>query len=551
MEVREATIEDVSDLVRLNAEAQSIHVRIAPDVFHDGDEAELLEFFRIAGPYDWSDNDIVTDQRAPGTIVGNWIGNYGSDKPDWLARYASWRRLILGCNSQWWWTMQFAFNGDNTPIRRLAANTEALAEINAGLGKLVVNSRIVREPIVLPHCPPSKTVSRFVKDLTTISSAKGGARSVLSDLCLRHWRIPMKKIVAGELQRAGHKVVLLPFHQAMSERSAQALRRFVEQGGLLIADLRPAVMNEHGRSLKQGFLDATFGITRVQVKGDLALQGKPVIKLKIGPVAALAGFKEEMRVDRSVRARPGAVVGGAVQGVPICIVNRVGKGRAVLLNFALAGYAGWRKEGSAAPARRYISELLAQVGVKPTVRVTTGGQWTDSVHAARWRNGSMRILALDRYPIEPERDAKPLRVKVQWPERGYVYEIRAHRALGPRDALETELAVHVPKLYAWMPYAIGDVTLGAPAGARPGQRVAITVGLGASRAQRAPHVVTLDVYGPDGSWKHYFRQRLRLSGAQARTHITLAHNAPPGDWKLVAGEVISGKTAQRTLRVGE
>ena len=46
MEVREATIEDVSDLVRLNAEAQSIHVRIAPDVFHDGDEAELLEFFR-------------------------------------------------------------------------------------------------------------------------------------------------------------------------------------------------------------------------------------------------------------------------------------------------------------------------------------------------------------------------------------------------------------------------------------------------------------------------------------------------------------------------
>jgi len=509
---------------------------------------ELLRFFRIAGPYDWPDNDIVIDQHQPGTIIGNWIGNYGNNIPDERATYVSWRRLLLGCNSQWWWTLRLAFNGDNTPVRRFATNIEAFAEIRAGLGKLIVNSELVHEKIVMPHCPPSEHVAKFYADLTSIQGAKDTARAILHDLCLHHWRIPMDKIVAGELHRGGHKVVLLPYHQAMRQKDAQALRRFVESGGLLIADLRPAVMNQHGRWLNAGLLDDVFGIVRRAIEGSPALRGKPKITAKEGPAAALADLQGELRVDRAVTARPGAEVGGTVEDVPICIFNRVGKGRAVLLNFALDEYRTLRTTGSAGPMQDFFSALFAEAGIKPTVRVTRNGRPMDGLYMPRWRNGSMSVIGLDRNPIDPARD-DPAKATIRWPQRGYVYEVRPHRFLGMRDTVETELAVHVPKLFAWLPYEIGDVTIQAPAAARAGTRVPITVGLGAPEGQRAPHVVCLDVYRPDGTWCHYFRERLRLTGPEASTHIALAHNAPAGVWRFRATEVISGKTVEHTFRV--
>jgi len=511
---------------------------------------ELLRFFRIAGPYTWPDNDIVFDQHTPGTIIGNWIGSYlPYGQPADHARYYTWQRVLLGCNSQWWWTLVYAMNGDNTPVDRFAANTEELAELQTGLGKLIINSEVVRDPVVLPYCPASDLVSQFYSDLTSVQASKDAMRGILHELGLRHWRIPMDRIAAGELDDGEHKVVLLPYHQATSEESATALRRFVEAGGLLIADLRPAIMNEHGRPLANGLLDDVFGIRRQELDGAPAEHGKPTVIADSGPVTALGNWEGELRADKSVAAGPGAEVGGMVGEVPICIKNRFGAGTAVLLNFALDEYVAARAGGAAWPVQEMFARLYAAAGVRPTVHVTVGEERPlDGLYMQRWRNGSMRIVGLDRSPINPARDG-PAKITIRWPEKGHIYDIRAHRLLGERDTVETSLAIKAPRVYAWLPYEIGEVTIDAPPTVLAGERMPITVGLSAPEGQRAGQIVCLDVHRPDGTWRHYLRQRLRLNGPEVETHIALAYNAPPGTWRLTATEVISGKRAERTFDV--
>jgi hypothetical protein len=507
-----------------------------------------MEFFRIAGPYDWTDNDIVIDQHKPGTIVGNWIGNYGANIPDSAADYHSWRRLILGCNSQWWWTLRYAFNGDNTPVRRFAANTEAFARIHGGLGDLALESRMTREPVALPHCPPSELVSLFHAEFTSILPAKDAAREILADLGLRHWRIPMARIAAGELERAGHRVLLLPYHQAMSAEDAAAIERFATAGGVVVADVRPAIFNEHGRPLERGLLDALFGIARLKAEGAGSVRGKPVFKAGGWASAAFDGFQGELTADKLVKPLPGVHASGEVGGAPICLSRSVGKGKAILLNFALDDYATLRTTGSAEPLRRLLGGILAEAGISPTVRVTCQGRTLDGCHLTRWENGPMRLVAIDRYPIEPSRDA-PARVTVKWPERGRVYDVRACKDLGVVDTVETDLAVHTPAMYAWLPYAVGDVKIAAPASVRPGQRVNVGVALSLAAEKRAAHVVTLDVFGPDGAWRYWDRERLVLTGPEAQAVLALEHNAPPGRWTLRATEAVTGRRAEHALVV--
>jgi hypothetical protein len=407
---------------------------------------------------------------------------------------------------------------------------------------------MVRDPIAIPHCPPSELVSTFSAELTSILGAKDAMRFMLFDMGLRHKRIPMKQIVTGALQKENMKVVLLPYHQAMGRKDAEALAGFVGQGGTLIADVRPAIMNEHGRPLKEGYLDATFRVTRRQPEGADAVQGRPRIAARTGPAAALVRLKGELRADRTVELRRGVKAGGSIDGVPICIVNKVGNGQAILLNFPIDDYLTLRTTASAEPIRRLFSEVFAKLGILPTIRITHRGRTLDGMNFTRWRNGDMRLVALDRYPIDPARDV-PVKVSVRWPKAGYIYDVRAGKALGKRDTVTTEVAVHVPKLYAWLPYEIGDFRVQGPPEASCGERVEILIDLGNARAERAPHIFTFDVFGPDGEWKHYHRQRAVGQAPKTKVSFHLAHNAPPGRWKLTATEVLSGKTAEHAVNV--
>ena len=79
-----------------------------------------------------------------------------------------------------------------------------------------------------------------------------------------------------------------------------------------------------------------------------------------------------MKIDPTVTLSTGKALGQAFQihywsglNTPVCIVNDLGKGRAVLLNFSLFE----------APASPLVSQLLASAGAEPPVRVDRLKRW--------------------------------------------------------------------------------------------------------------------------------------------------------------------------------
>ena len=63
------------------------------------------------------------------------------------------------------------------------------------------------------------------------------------------------------------KVIILPKTVCLSDKEAQALKEFVYDGGILIADYLCGMMDQHGKGREKGVLDDLFGIVRDESTG--------------------------------------------------------------------------------------------------------------------------------------------------------------------------------------------------------------------------------------------------------------------------------------------
>ena len=80
---------------------------------------------------------------------------------------------------------------------------------------------------------------------------------LIQSLGLDYEDLNPQEILAGKLK--DFKVLFLPYSQALSRKEAAAIKEFVRNGGLLIADFTPGIMNEHGKFLDDSLLADVFG----------------------------------------------------------------------------------------------------------------------------------------------------------------------------------------------------------------------------------------------------------------------------------------------------
>ena len=94
---------------------------------------------------------------------------------------------------------------------------------------------------------------------TSFPANRDGWVSVLDDLGLSFRFVAAPQVEAGALQ--GKRVFVLPYSAALSDREVAAIRRFVEEGGVLLADGAAGLFDEHVAWRETGALDALFGVT--------------------------------------------------------------------------------------------------------------------------------------------------------------------------------------------------------------------------------------------------------------------------------------------------
>lgn len=330
-------------------------------------------------------------------------------------------------------------------------------------------------------------------------------------------------------------------------REAEAIRRYVQAGGTVIADVQPGVCDQHGKPVRPGLLDDLFGLERIEGPGLLAQAEGEVTGL--GQVIALPGID----VDGNVRAA-GAQAMGSAGEVPLVLVKQTGAGRTVLLNYSFGSIARARMEPAALAHREVLYALLATAKVTPQVQVTVGEEPLRGLETVRYADGPVQYLGFLKQRIAPDEPTTAARISTT--ERLHTWDLRTGEYLGLVDAWDARFVPSRGSLFARLPYRVDGLRLSVSKGAVEANErerlavIACTVRLLTGDATPGRQWVNVRVLGPDGVERRHYARNVAVEGGSAVSYVPMALSDQPGTWTVIARDVISGERAEASFTLG-
>ncbi|MHC5069970.1 MAG: hypothetical protein ACYTGO_05725 [Planctomycetota bacterium] len=199
---------------------------------------------------------------------------------------------------------------------------------------------------------------------TSIAARHGWVR-ILEDLGTQPRLVPAPEL-AKRLQAAPPRLLVLPATLALDAASGRAIRKFVNDGGVVVADHSTGLYDEHLRRRDVGLLDPMFGIQRRSLlyQDQLVAQGLPAAAGRLTTGAAAA--------ERGLR---GGLAETAAGDLRVQLERNVGKGRAIYLNLAMCEYGRVRLDqkrlSAALDLRQRVRWVLREAGVSTPVVVVS------------------------------------------------------------------------------------------------------------------------------------------------------------------------------------
>ncbi len=495
-------------------------------------------YYRDFASLAWA--DFASDDMLYGA---GWFGGYPGNRNDAYMRYFPWRTLFKGANSYWVWAgygsagSVMAFDTSLYPFFQVAC--EQIAEIKSGIGKLLITADRQHDGIALLYSPASVHVATYTDKFPDIDTTLNAVVRIVHDLGLECRVLSSAQVEQGELTNDEFRALIMPSCQAVSEAEAEAIRRFADNGGHVIADLRPGVTDEHGKPYEAGILDDLFGVKQA---GAFTRVDKPDLLPEFGILG----------LDGSLQLAGATALG---DGPPYLTSHASGKGMARLLNFGLDVYnPGKPTAGTPAGATiRFMGEMLGGAGVGVPVALSPT---RPNVEISRFRNGDVEYVGvIQGLPSDPinytNKVAPPLEAEaatLEFGRRAHIYDVRAGRYLGQTATVQTEVTPSVAQLYALLPYRVESVTMARSPRMQAGAEEPLTLTVKAD-GEVGTHVVHIDIIGPDGEARGYYSQNLLAEEGSAITSIRFALDDQPGEWTIVATDVASGVTGRTTVVV--
>jgi beta-galactosidase len=466
----------------------------------------------------------------------NWMG-YTKDADSLLEKY--WRMITRGCDSVWWWRWDalgrfhgwLAPNLDPFPaVKEILCDTQI---VRAGLSDLLLASQMQTDGIGILYSLPSGYAAR-VQDSPTYGSYESSHTAfhyALRSLGLNFLYFTDRQMRLGEVDLGQFKVIILPMTQALDRREADLLRAYVRRGGVLIADVRPAIYDGHVKPLPAGQLDDVFGIRRTGFAA--ASPGEAVILKADHELPSLKRMR--VRADAGVQATK-ATAAGVAEKAPLLLVHPFGQGRAILLNLGLSNLQVLGSKGTPEEAAAEIVQwALAPTGVVPPLSLAgANGQRLRDVELTRWCNGPVQIVSLFRHQGLPEMATLNL------PRPLHVYDLKAARDLGKQQSVSLTVTPYRAQFFALSPQPLRPVEVQVTPVVQPGGLQRVRVASTLSDGQQA---VKVHVLLPDGSLADWFSAVVVTDKQGVVVNVPVAYNDPRGTWTVKATELYTGTTA--------
>jgi len=328
---------------------------------------------------------------------------------------------------------------------------------------------------------------------------------LLEDLGRPYRFVTSEEVERGDLAKRGYRVLILSHALSLSDREAQAVRTFVEHGGVLVGDGAPGMYDEHGRRLSTPHLLEFFG-------------------------PPMVGLITE---------------------------RRFGRGRAIHVNADVTRYVRDRLMAQEPELHRTMGRILESALGTPEFRVTDpSGQPVVGVEIQAFRNGALTLLAIQSNPeldigsmdgASNKRFEAARSLEVTWRGERFVSSVRAAKPLGKRARLSIDLDPYEPVLLTLSPQPLPRLSVTGPRRLGLGETGVYRLALEGSPA--AVHVVRVDVVDPAGRRVPQYSGNLLAPRGRASLTLPLALNDPPGKWTVQATDVLSGQVRSSVVNV--
>ncbi|MBI4027870.1 MAG: hypothetical protein HY360_22990 [Verrucomicrobia bacterium] len=421
----------------------------------------------------------------------------------WKALFAGYRGFDWEClSAQSMGGMACTTPDYSEPMPFFKNISEQVHALQKGIGKLCIVSKPHRDPVAILWSPVNHYISRllplqkqgFTGGTLYNSSVDGGAVAdclvMMKNLRLNPTMIAPDDLVGGILNQRSFKALILPYNKGMSGDEAEAIRAFVKEGGLVIADNEPGGWSQFGRKLEKGQLADLF----------------PVLD------------KENL--------------------------VRFGKGAAGYLPDRINGYLA-RMEAGDYTGSDSVAHLLKQfAGVAPVIELTdANGKSRRDTLMPIFEKGSTQLVGMLRADSSVDKETEETRIQLDG--KHHVWDARTGAYHGFVDALNIKLDMY-PKLFALLSANPRGITL-APAKktVRPGEILDVSLNVkfaegspdGIARMGQVAHVRVL---GPDGAELEWYRQNVTFEGATCAVRLPISESEAPGRYSIKAFYPLAG-----------
>lgn len=567
-----------------------------PHTYSGHDWQKVMSEFGFFAPYGRG-GEIIPLKEArsylkPGQFIGLTYGGYlymafnrkeELIDRDWH-RWRLWNGLMQGFSSIWWYTLVPPGNECNLgpgfePFPTLKTATHEIATIRKGYYTLLNRIKRTYGPIALHDSIISRIASGALPQEFASKSNYGHCMNVhvamhlLESLCGHQYTfVSDPQIVKGELSK--YKVLIMPTSFAIGADEAKALAKFVNDGGTVIADVRPGLFDGSGRWDDEQAVPALFGLSFNKALGRKLVKGE--IK------GQLLGHEIHLSPEQPFPVDPALELKGAtalceVDGIPVITLNEVGKGKAICLNIPFTYYSGrtyfdcqyayWGHPDHNALMTPLLDELTRALAVERPIRVDApeGERWPFGLEIACLPEGQAEYIGLTKkreYDEEPDR-----KVVVHANRKGHLYDMLSGEYLGEQTSWEVVIKQVDVRLFGVLPYKLDglDVTLEKDT-VQPGEALVGTLKVRPTAGRPVRHVVNLQVIRPDGKTVRYLARNLetekpkfsyfplkKLRGygrnGEVKFEIPMALNEPTGTWRLLFTDVATGMKAQAEVRL--
>jgi len=521
------------------------------------------DFLSYSGGNQW---DLHRSFAKPGSAVGFWTG-YGRrgvavQHEIWTAALSN----VLHPNLFWSYSV---VNPDLTWSKSGRDMGEVFGALRfEGLGRLLAGAERLGDGVAVHYSMPSVHAAgvfglhpgRGEGAEGSLPADRDGWVRLLGDLGLSFDFVASEQVEQDALRTGRYRVFVMPLSLAVSAKETAALRRFAEDGGIVVADAAAGLMSEHCAWRGSGMLNDLFGIDappserrdpRAHTSGPVSVTSEGASwGLRADDLAGL-----EAR-EADVRARGGAAL-LRIGPAEAAIVRRVGKGWAVYLNRLLDGYADERKKGYGGAAdRALLGRLLEHLGVAAPVRISTpAGSPAERVRIARYRFGEGEVVAAlvepadvtsvqgaDGVTVYEDAGLGPVArhdLVVRLPRVFHVVNARTGEPFGRTDTVRASVRAGDALVLGLSPEQ-REVRLSGPTAAARGERVAFTL----TASGRGRQLLRCHVFGPAGAFLYEYARNVVLEGGTGTFVLRSALNDPAGLYRVAATDVLTGARAE-------